>query len=167
VRKWQLRRRSLMPADRDLPPMPKPGSESPREGTRGGWVSSLPSIEIWRSNGVGRRCDGRGNRRRSSDRGREFVVAAARLVHSVHPSISPATACDKPDRDQPQGIDWQLSSRHNLNRQQERPRPATSCGNTIGWPSRAPRRCGLPTNRESAHPTAGNTDDPTDVAQRT
>jgi len=34
-------------------------------------------------------------------------------------SISPATACDEPDQDQPQRIDPQLASRQNPTRQQD------------------------------------------------
>jgi hypothetical protein len=67
-----------MPAGGDL----SAGAEgrrpkAPQEGTRGGWVSSLPSMGIYRGGGLRRGCAGRRNRRRSDDRGREGVVAAA------------------------------------------------------------------------------------------
>jgi hypothetical protein len=52
-------------------------SKAPQEGTRGGWVSSLASMEICRGSVLGRGCAGRGNRRRIADRGRKFVAAAA------------------------------------------------------------------------------------------
>src|SRR5271157_6039805 len=44
-------------------------------------------------------------------------------------SISPATACDEPDRDQPQRIDQQLASRQNQ-RPAGRLKRATSCRNS-------------------------------------
>jgi hypothetical protein len=66
-----------MPADRDLANrtdgrLPK----ASQEGTRGGWVSSLASMEICRGSVLGWGCAGRGNRRRIADRGRKFVAAA-------------------------------------------------------------------------------------------
>ena len=67
-----------MPADRDLSNrtdgrLPK----ASQEGTRGGWVSNLASMEICRGSVLGRGCAGRGNRRWIADRGRKFVAAAA------------------------------------------------------------------------------------------
>src|SRR5271170_897478 len=45
-------------------------------------------------------------------------------------SISPATACDEPDQDQPQRIDPQLASRQNPPASRTPLKRATSCRNT-------------------------------------
>jgi hypothetical protein len=67
-----------MPARRDLSSRtwgrrPK----APQEGTRGGWVSSLPSMGICRGGGLRRGCADRGDGRWTDDRGRDFVAASA------------------------------------------------------------------------------------------
>jgi hypothetical protein len=48
-----------------------------REGTRGVWVSSLPSMGICRGYGLRGGCGCRGDGRWIDDRGRDFVAAVA------------------------------------------------------------------------------------------
>src|SRR5271170_8016359 len=81
-------------------------------------------------------------------------------------SISPATACDEPDQDQPQRIDPQLASRQNPPASRTPLKRATSCRNTerhdLGTTGRHRRNQHVPFERRTeASPSMGASSDPT------